>query len=83
MDGIQKVFEQAGGGMAKGMEGLGEVLTAPLAKLKGDKKDDKEAEKSAAPVIINIINQAKGDESQQGGASATASASAVAGDWKQ
>jgi hypothetical protein len=76
---MDKVMGQAGKGIQESAQGLGDILSAPFAKKAGDKKEEKETKESAAPVIINIINQAKGDEDK----GASASASAVAGPWKQ
>ncbi len=72
---IQDIGKQVGRGMdsineGDMMKGMTQLATAPLAKFgKGeDKKDDKQA----APVIINIIPQAKGDEDKNAAASASA-----------
>ncbi len=79
---MDKVAGMATDGIKKGAEGLGDLLAAPLQKFdKGKKDDDKKETQSAAPIIINIINQAKGDEDKEkvsaaGGATASASASA-------
>ncbi|MHC9540974.1 MAG: hypothetical protein AB9903_15855 [Vulcanimicrobiota bacterium] len=77
---MDKVAGMATQGIQDSTKGLGEMLAAPLQKFnKGDKEDKKETQQSAAPIIINVINQAKGDEDKQvnaaGGASASASAS--------
>jgi len=78
---MDKVAGMASQGIQDSAKGLGEMLAAPLQKFdKGDKKEDKKETQSAAPIIINVINQAKGDEdkdkvSAAGGASASAAAS--------
>lgn len=77
---MDKVAGMATQGIQDSAKGLGELMAAPLQKFnKGDKQDNKETQQSAAPIIINIINQAKGDDenkvSAAGGATASASAS--------
>jgi len=83
--GIEDVAKMATSGIQdtfKGdiMKGAGEMLAAPLQLFsKGDdKKADEEQKQQVQPIIINIINEAKGKEDEEKTKGASASASAVA-----